>query len=342
VKKKFVAGSATMLAAIAVAAIATPGSAIPSWPSGGNFVISGTMGGGATWQIDEYGIAAAGDVAEEMTNRLYYPLENYAEGDYFYCGGNDGSDATVTTEANGDVTIECASMPNTFVTGLAGTLHIRLYAEDETGYMARVWGELENTTGSTITIDPDAALGVYYYYNYTAWDNGDPWQTNVGGGDYGVDGSVWGAGGDIDNNEIATSAAWGDLSQSCRFEAGNNKMYYPAEANVIAAGETVNLVSFINMVFPATNDAAGTTAAFETALDQAQSEFAEGLTGRMTDGLPENFVAVGWETDDACEVEALAPTGSGLDSAAGIAAGALGISLAALGFFVRAKRRARA
>lgn len=339
-KTKFVAASATLLASVALIASTTPASAL-AWPTGGYFEIPGTMAGGASWQINGYGIVSGGDIPDTIANRLHYPLENYAQDDYFYCGSGDGSDSVVTTETNGDITIDCPSFANTFVTGLTGTLHIRLYAEDETGYMARVWGELENTTGSTITIGSDAPVGVYYYYNYTAWENGDPWQTNVGGGDYGLDGSVWGAGGDVDNNEIATSAAWGDLSQACRFEAGNNQMYYPAEANVIAAGETVNLISFINMVFPATNDAAGTAAAFETALDQAQSEFAAGLTGRMTDGLPEGIVAVGWETDDACVVETLATTGPGLDSAAGLAAGAVGISIAALGFVIRARRRAR-
>ncbi len=98
---------------------------------------------------------------DTIANRLYYPLENYAQDDYFYCGSGDGSDSVVTTETNGDITIDCPCLANTFVTGLTGTLHIRLYAEDETGYMARVWGELENTTGSTITIGSDAPVGVY-------------------------------------------------------------------------------------------------------------------------------------------------------------------------------------
>jgi hypothetical protein len=177
------------------------------------------MGGGARWQVDGDGIAHAGDAADIVSHWLYYPLENYAQGEYIFCGGDDGSDATLTDEIGGDITIDCAAMPDTFATGLLGTLHLRLYAEDESGYLARVWVELENTTGSTITIGSDDPLGVYYYYNYSAWSNGDPWMTNAGGGDSGLDGSVWGAGGDVNNDEIATSAenrvASGRVPASC-------------------------------------------------------------------------------------------------------------------------------
>jgi hypothetical protein len=349
-KKRLAAGSGALLAVVILSATASPASAV-DWPSGGTFDIPGTMAGGASWQIDEFGIKAGGDTPGAMAHSLYYPLENYAQASYLYCGSStgDGSDAIVTAEVNGDITIDCPSVADTFVSGLSGTLHIRLYAEAETGYMARVWGELTNTTVSTITIGSDDPLGVYYYYNYDAWDDGDPWMTNAGGGNYGRDGAVWGVGGDIDSNEIATSAAWGDLSQFCRFDKGNNKMFYPAEANVIAAGETVNLISFINMVFPATSDSAGTTAAFETALAHAQTEFAAGLTGRMTDGLPADLVAIGWEKDGACAVpqpEAiaakLASTGADSASSFGLGAGALALALIGLGFMFAIRPRTRA
>jgi hypothetical protein len=348
-KKRFVAGSGAFFAVVILAATASPASAL-GWPSGGTFDIPGTMAGGASWQIDEFGIKAGGDTPGTIAHSLYYPLENFAQASYLYCGTGDGSDAIVTAEVNGDITIDCPSVANTFVSGLTGTLHIRLYAEADTGYLARVWGELANTTGSTITIGSDDPLSVYYYYNYDAWNNGDPWMTNVGGGDFGLDGAVWGVGGDVDTNEIATSATWGDLSQSCRFTTGSHKMNYPAEANIIAAGDTVNLISFINMVFPATSDSAGTTAAYEAALAQAQTEFAAGLTGRMTDGLPADVVAIGWEKDDACaapapdtaEAPQLASTGTESASLVGFGAGALGLALVGLGFMVATRRRTRA
>jgi hypothetical protein len=338
VKTTFVAGSAAFLAALTLAASATPASAL-AWPAGGNFSIPGTTGGGATWQVDGDGIAHSGDTDEVLTHWLYYPLENYAQGEYILCGGSDGSDATLTEEVGGDITIDCAAMPNTFESGLTGTLHLRLYAEESTGYLARVWVELENTTGSAITVGSDDPLAVYYYYNYDAWNNGDPWQTNAGGGDSGLDGAVWGAGGDVNNNEIATSAAWGDPSQSCRFKTVSYGMYFPTEANVIAAGETVNLISFMNMVFPATNDSAGTTAAFETALDHAKTELAAGLKGRLNDGLPAGIKAVGWEKDSACAAEKLATTGNSLPSSAALTAGAIGLGIAAIGVTIRRRRR---
>ena len=339
-KTKFIASVSAALAAVALVATASPASAL-AWPTNGWFQISGMSGGGASWQIDEYGIANGRDVNEAMNNDLYYPIATYAQGEYLFCGATDGSDATLTEEANGDITIDCEPDTDAFGLGLTGTLHIRLYDEADTGYLARVWAELENTTGSTITIGADDPVATYYYYNYNAWENGDPWQTNVGGGDYGLDGSVWGAGGDVNNDETATSSVWADLSQSCRIKAASNGMYFPADANVIEPGQTVNLISFINMIFPATNDAAGTTAAFEAAVAHAQGELSQGLTGRLAAGLPSGIVASGWEQNDAC-VETLPNTGVDSASATAFTAGAIALGMFGLGFVVVARRRARA
>jgi LPXTG-motif cell wall-anchored protein len=338
-KKKFLVSAGAAVAAVALVASASPAAALV-WPNSGYFQITGTSGGGAMWQIDDYGLAYGWDVNEDMNESLYYPLAIYTHGEYLKCGESvDGSDATLTEEANGDITIDCQPVTDTFATGLTGTLHIRLYAEDENGYMARVWGELENTTNSTIEIGSDDPIGVYYYYNYSAWDNGDPWMTNVGGGDDGLDGSFWGAGGDFDMYEIATSSSWGSESQACRFTAAPNGMYVPAESNSIAAGETVNIVAFINMVFPVGDDDAETQAAFDAALAHAQGELAGGLTGRMATGLPADLVASGWETNDAC-VPQLANTGVDTAVTGGIAAGAGALALLGLGLVV-ARRRAR-
>lgn len=337
--KKLIVLVGSLLTTLVLVSTASPASAL-TWPSGGWFQIPGTSGGGAWWQIDVYGLAYAEDVNEEMNNQLYYPLATYAQGEYVLCGENDGSDATLTEESNGDITIDCAPDEDTFGLGLTGRLHIRLYAEANTGYLARVWIELENQTASTIVLGADDPLGVYYYYNYYAWQNDDPWLTNVGGGNYGLDGAVWGAGGDVDNNEIATSSVWADLSQACRIKRADNGMFFPAEANVIDPGETVNVVSFINMIFPATNDAAGTTAAFEAAVAHAQGELSQGLTGRMADGLPAGLVPVGWEKNDAC-VPTLPNTGVDSSSAASFTAGAMALGILGLGFVVIARRRAR-
>jgi len=336
-KKSLLAGAATLVAAIALVVTAAPATAAP-WPAGGTFNIPGAMAGGASWDVDHDGIAAGYDIPDTYVG-LYYPMDNWSTTG-FYCGNGDGSDATVTNETNGDITVDCQPVANTFRTGLRGTLHLRFYAQAASGYLARVWGELENTTGSTIDLSADP-IAVYYYYNFTAWNNGDPWMTNVGGGDDGLDGSVWGAGGDIQNHQIATSASWADVSQSCRIKTLPHAMYYPAEANIIAPGATVNLVSFINMVFPATDDPAGSAAAFNIALNNAQTEMAAGLTGRMTAGLPDGLVATGWEKNDAC-VPQLPNTG--IDSSTSAALALVMSALAAAGLVltvISRRRRAR-
>lgn len=336
-KKKFLASAGAALAAVALVATASPASAV-DWPVNGYFSIAGSSGGGGMWQIGQDGIEYGWDFNGSMNESLYYPLAMYAQGEYLLCGATDGSDATITEESNGDITIDCQPVTDTFVTGITGTLHIRLYAEAATGYMARAWAEFENTTGSTIEIGSDDPIGVYYYYNYNAWDNDDPWQTNVGGGNSGLDGAIWGAGGDIDNNETATSSVWGDLSQGCHFKAADKGMFVPAEANTIAADETVNVISFINMVFPTANNAAATTAAFDAALAHAQGELSQGLTGRLAAGLPADLVATGWEKDDSC-VPQLANTGADLGSATGLGLGA--VVLALVGGALVLRRRVR-
>jgi len=335
-KKSVLVSAATAIAAMALTVSATPATAAP-WPAGGTFEIPGTMAGGAAWDIDQYGISAGYNIPDTFPG-LFYPLENYAYSGNVYCGAIGGSDSTVTNESNGDITVDCQPVQDTFVTGLTGTLHIRFYAEDPSGYLARVWVELENTTGATIDLSADP-LAVYYYYNYNSWDNGDPWMTNAGGGDDGLDGSVWGAGGDIENHQIATSSSWADVSQSCRIKTLPHAMYYPADANIIAPGATVNLVSFINMVFPATDDAAGNTGAFNTALNNAQTEMAAGLTGRMAAGLPEGLVATGWEKNDACVTPALANTGIDSSTSVALALGVSALAAAGLALTVVSRRR---
>jgi LPXTG-motif cell wall-anchored protein len=115
-------------------------------------------------------------------------------------------------------------------------------------------------------------------------------------------------------------------------------MYDPAVANIIAPGANVNLVSFINMVFPATDDSAGNTGAFNTALNNAQTEMAAGLTGRMAAGLPADFVATGWEKNDAC-VPQLANTGVDSSTSAALALGVSALTAAGLALTVVSRRR---
>ncbi|NBX24240.1 MAG: LPXTG cell wall anchor domain-containing protein, partial [Microbacteriaceae bacterium] len=106
----------------------------------------------------------------------------------------------------------------------------------------------------------------------------------------------------------------------------------------IAPGATVNLVSFINMVFPATDDPAGSAAAFNIALNNAQTEMAAGLTGRMAAGLPDGLVATGWEKNDAC-VPQLPNTGIDSSTSAAVALGVSALAAAGLVLTVISRRR---
>ncbi len=327
-KKKLVSALGASLASIALITLAAAPAQAAPWPSNGDFDISGTMGGGARWNLGEYGIHNATNIPDTMNHALYYPNEIYGGSDYFYCGSSsgDGSDSTVTNETNGDVTIDCQPETDAVAPGIKGTLHFRLYAESASGYLARQWLEIENTSGTSVDLTSNP-ISNYYYWNYYGWTSGDPWETNQGPFDHARDGDVWGAGASANGDEIATSAAWGDPCHSSEYVNGYPQMEFPASVNTIAPGQVINLVTFINMVFPATNDAAGAAAAYATALDQAKTEFAAGLTGRLADGLPAGMVPLGWDTS-AC------PTTPELPNT-GVDAGSLGVTgVAAVGLLV--------
>jgi LPXTG-motif cell wall-anchored protein len=69
----------------------------------------------------------------------------------------------------------------------------------------------------------------------------------------------------------------------------------------------------------------------------------------MTDGLPADLVAIGWEKDGACAVQQpeaiaakLASTGADSASSFGLGAGALALALIGLGFMFAIRPRTRA
>lgn len=336
-KKKFLAVSAIAIATAAVVASATPAAAA-DWPMAGWFQINGTSGGGALWKFDEYGIAGANSVTPGLAQDLYYPNELYGADD-FYCGdtGGDGSSATITNETNGDVTIDCLPSVDVPQAGLTSTMHVRLYAESPTGYLARNWVEMTNTTGATIDMSA-TPMALYYFYNYYGWtDNVDPWESNTGVGFDSENGDVWGAGGSVNGDEIATSAAWGDTQHASEYTTGSPEMYFPSIVNVVAPGETKNIITFMNMVFPASNDSAGALAAYNTAVNQAKNELAAGLTGRMATGLPDCLSVVGWQTLEC--TPALPNTGIDSSTSASIALGVSALISAGLVLTVISRRR---
>jgi LPXTG-motif cell wall-anchored protein len=336
-KKKLIGVAGAAIAEIALVTTATPAVAA-DWPMTGFFTIDGTSGGGALWKLSEYGIAGGNSVTPGLTPDLWYPNELYVNG-YFFCGDTDGdgSSATVTDETNGDVTIDCVPSVDMPQSGLTSTMHIRLYAESPTGYLARIWVEMTNTTVTTVDMSA-TSLALYYFYNYYGWtDNVDPWESNTGVGFDSENGDVWGAGGSVNGDEIATSAAWGDPCHASEYTTGSPEMYFPAGVNVFAPGETKNVVTFMNMVFPATPDASGAAAAFNTAVNQAKTEYAAGLTGRLSAGLPDGLSVVGWQTG-GCSPE-LPNTGIDSSTSAAIAIGVSALAAAGLALTVVSRRR---
>lgn len=266
-----------------------------AWPVGDTFSIPGSDGG-AYWYFDQYGIADGGDQNGLTSVSLFYPLEIDGP-EYLICDGPHGA---VTTADSGDIVIDCPVETDAFgTTGLSYQMHFRLYPQSEFGYLARQWVEVHNNSGSLFDTSSQP-FNVAYYYNYYAWDLGDPWQTNLAV-DLDQDGDVWGAGGDFDPTAIATSAAWAAPCASDRitYDVRHDKYMFPTESNIIPDGGSVNFVTFVNMVFPDSTNVDPADTAFQIALSQAQTEFNEGLTGRLSAGLPGGLVISGW-TDGVC------------------------------------------
>jgi len=301
--KKLAFAAVVLTTAGILAAGVAPAQAL-AWPTDGEFVIGGDIGGGAIWEMDQYGIASGWDVADQSDAVIYYPNLILNKATDLYCGSDngDGSDSTLTEEANGDITIDCQPSVDDLGVGLTVTLHYRLYSESSYGYLARQWVEINNTTNSTIDMTGDGLFSMYNY-NYNSWDSDFSYYTasdGTTGTSNEADGQVWGVTGDSRGNVIALGAAWGSPCNASEFTVGYTSgveepfFSFPSSANLIAAGETVNLVTFVNMMFPAENTEAAATAAYDTALAQAKAEFDLGLTGRLAEGLTPGLNVTGW------------------------------------------------
>ncbi len=329
--KRAFTGVFALTAGLSMALAAVAPARADAWPINDTFSIAGTDGG-ANWYFDGYGLSGGDDQNGLTSAYLYYPLEIVGP-QYLYCDGPNGS---VTTADNGDIVIDCPVETDAFgTTGVSYQMHFRLYPQSEFGYLARQWVEVHNNSGSVFDTSAQP-FNVTFYYNYYAWDRGDPWQTNIAA-DLDQDGDVWGAGGDLDPTAIATSAAWAAPCASNRitYDVPHDKYMFPAEANVIPDGGSVNFVTFINMVFPDSTNADPADAAFQTALSQAQTEFDAGLTGRLAAGLPGGLVISGW-TDGECPPLPSTPQPSAPELPnTGVDAGSLGATgIAAVGLLM--------
>ncbi len=279
--------------------------------------------------MNETGIFLAYDVNDVLAGPPY-PNAIYGD-DYLYCGDSngDGSDSTLTEEANGDITIDCQPNVGDLWEGVTVTMHYRLFAESSYGYLARQWAEIHNTSGATIDMAGSELYDMYYYNDnsaggaslYTASDGAT-------GFDLEADGQVWLVSGNSEPNNVIMGAAWGSPCKSSEFTF-DSSYYFPSSVNVIAAGETVNLVTFVNMVFPAESTGAAATAANETALAQAKAEFDLGLKGRLAEGLTPGLNVAGWCGPDAALPDTGANT-SVIGSSLAISAGLLTAGVLAL------------
>lgn len=279
--------------------------------------------GGVVWEIDEYGISGSYDYNENYTS-VYYPNWISPGWDIEWCGSNGGNDVTVTTETNGDVTVDCVENLDAFDDGVSTTMHLRFYAESETGYLAREW--LEITNSNDVVENITEPFHLYYYWNYYGWSNGDNWLTSQGELN-GSDGDTWGAGNDLAGAEIATTSAWAATCSTETYVADSG-YDFPDELNSIGANSTLNLVTYFNMNFPTEASTDGASAAFDVAIAQAD-EF-DHFKGRLTEGLPSDTEFFGW-SDGSCP-EALAETGAPSDTlgTAALAGTALVVGLAAV------------
>lgn len=342
--KTFLLTFVTISAATSLAFTGATAAQAITWPTNGWIQMPGASGGGAIWSMDEYGIRQSWPaVNNSMAVGLSFPNEFYsANNEYLYCGNTDGSDSTVTQLENGDVSVDCAPSVDTLSPGLTVTMHFRFYAEAPSGYLARQWAEIHNTSGTTVDL---SATPIYVgsVFNTLAWDSATSYFTasdGTTGTTNFADGQVWGVNGDSRGNFIATSSAWGSSCQARDFTVTYQLYTLPSSADVISAGETVNLISFMNMVFPATNDAAGATAAYDTALAQAHAEYDLGLTGRLAEGLEPGLNVVGWCSPVAPDTESVTLPNTGRNNAGIASAGSLGIVLFAFGALVLLRMRA--
>jgi LPXTG-motif cell wall-anchored protein len=334
-RRSRVIGWVTGLVVFAAIAVGGQPAQATTWPLDGKFTISGLSGGGASWYLSGGGLDGAGDVNDDFAS-LYYPLIPSINSIYLnplHCGANDPSTSEVIYESNGDITINCLPVADGFP-GITYTLHYRFYSEAPTGYLARQWIEFTNT--STDIAAMPTPVNIEYVFDEFSSTN-LPWLSSSGA-DGLSNGDAWAVGGDSSGTATVTSSAWAAPCGSKDWTAAESSVQAPLSIATIPVGQSVNFVSFINMTFPATQDATGAADAFALGVAQAQNEYSAGFTGRLAAGLPERFVASGWN-DGAC-APTLPNTGVDASLSTGIAVGAGLLTMLGLALSV-ARRRAR-
>ena len=322
-----------ILAGIAIAGALTLTAGMPaqalSWPSDDKFVI-----GNGQWQITEYGVLYGWDAADVYDDNGYadYPTEGYSW-DYLYCGA-DYSDSytqsTITEEPNGDISIECPAWTTPWdyapYTGVTMQSFVRLYHEEKGGYLARYLTTFTNSTGADIPVED------FLVFESTTkpddFNSGDYSTSSMGNAL--ASGDTWTIAGNTDGSTIYQTSAWAKIGNGTGFTLVSDELTFPAGSSVIPANGSVSIATFTFIVIPATQDAAGATAAFTVAQNQV-NEY-ESFDGRLTCGIPVGTVVVGWgtATSDDCATPALPNTG--MSSAQTVTLSATAASLVVVGF----------
>lgn len=260
--------------------------------------------GDARWWIDVYGIAYGWDTGDvyDPDGYVYYPGFYEDNADYLYCPA-PATTATMTTQSNGDVVIDCASDEFTNHVGVTATYQIRLYAGTATGYLARSLVTIRNTTDTAV---PLAELWGYWYTTYVDVD-GLTFLTDSGktSPETTAAADAWFIAGAPNGGSVIWASAWakpGSTASAGMAASGDtDAVYVNFPDATVPAGGTLRLLQFTNMVIPATQNEAGTTAAWAAAVAQVP-EFATFSTtcGRLSAGLEPGVEYLGWGVPGAC------------------------------------------
>lgn len=294
---------AAAVSAIALALAVPAAASADPIPLDGHIII-----GDAQWQIDEYGLAYGWDAADvyDGAGYIYYPDEFYI-GDYVYCG-DDYTDAILTNEANGDITVVCPAI-DWNSTGLLASVTFRFYAGDANGYLMRELLTVTNPTGATIT--PTPIENCFYLDYYTGDQGAPPFTTSSGNTDIQSD-DTWYTTAESDGTSVVETNAWAltgsAATNGISMATGTDVpcASFAAGDSVFAPGETKYFASFTHMVIPtAVTPEAATTA---LTLAQTQTDEFASFSGRLIVGLPEGITVIGWGATPAAP--ALASTGS--------------------------------
>jgi LPXTG-motif cell wall-anchored protein len=266
--------------------------------------------------------------------------------DYLYCGNGGGfyddpienfTDSIVTQESNGDISVTCPVWTTAWDTysGLSMQSFIRFYHQEQGGYLARYLTTFVNSTSSDITIEDLHLFGSTVVPRDFDRVNGHFFTSS--GGTALADGDTWSTAGNPSTSTptVFMSSGWAKTGAGAGLTVTDGDMYLSASSGTtIPANSSKSFVTYSFMVIPASQDAHGTSVAWDVV--SAQSDEYASFGGRLTCGIREGTRVEFWGTAPADSCATLPNTGVNTQSA-GIAVIAFGFG--ALCVFVSVRRR---